>query len=477
MPSPSCASITLTDAMTTPLPKVYGYKLPSEALGGVCIKVSIEFPDKLEYRAAFNGAINMLGKWFQWEHTQADYQNIPDLNVEVAQVWSGVLAAATWEECMEFCEHMIYCLTTDDDVKAAFADFIAQHPTGTTYPKNQELPPGVTGGNITIPNPDCDPDILWAQCVGFVQTANRMIEDFLETWETYTNPGETISAIVLAIPFVGEAADIIGVDAIADYANSIVDAIKENYDADYSLEYENALACEIFCASKDSCVVTLDEMVTIMNNRLSGQLTLTNGIELLLSLIDADITGINVADLYLCAFFNMLKLANLVLPVTWGIESYLRVTRTFNTPNDDWELLCTDCPPPPDEHCESFITEHVNWNVAFSIGTWSTGGFAPITDGDHFSLYVHRTAFALGPLEKLVFKFTSPVTNMTLSADNGTSPRTYTGTPVTELEFSAATIPGWTNMDTNQGFFLQTTATSGLTGSTRLTEACLYPAS
>ena len=93
--------------MTTPLPKRFGYKLPLEALGGACIRVSIEFPDKLEYRAAFNGSINMLGKWFQWDHTQADYQAIPELNVEVAQVWSEVLAAATWEECMEFCARMI----------------------------------------------------------------------------------------------------------------------------------------------------------------------------------------------------------------------------------------------------------------------------------------------------------------------------------------------------------------------------------
>lgn len=347
--------------MTTPLPKRYGYKLPLEALGGVCVKVSIEFPDKLEYRAAFNGAINMLGKWFQWEHTQADYQSIPELNVEVAQVWSGVLAAATWEECVSFCEQLIACLSGDADTQDALAELIATnpaigdalseflrtHPGGTEYPKQQPLPTGVITSNITNPNPDCDPDLLYAQCVGIVQTANRMTEDFLETWETYTNSAETIPAIVLSVPLLGEVADVIGLDGIADYANSLIDAIKEGYDSDYTLDYENALACEIFCAAKDDCVVTLEMLTNIMNARISGQLTLTNGVELMLSLIDADISGINVADLYLCAFFNMLTLANLVLPITWGIESYLRVTRTFNTPNDDWEILCEDCPSDP----------------------------------------------------------------------------------------------------------------------------------
>jgi len=381
--------------MTTPLPKRYGYKLPLEALGGVCVRVSIEFPDKLEYRAAFNGAINMLGKWFQWDHTQADYQDIPELNVEVAQVWSEVLAAATWEECVEFCARLIECLTTDSDVQDALAELIATNPAikaaitnivqdhtpnASDYPNNTQLPAGVSSGNISIDNPDCDPDILWAQCVGFVQTANRMTTDFLETWETYTNSAETIPAIIQAIPFLGEVADIIGIDGIAAYANSLIDSIAENYAADYTLDYENELACEIFCASKDTCVVSLDEMCGILNARVGGALNLTNGIELMLSLIDADVSGLNVADLYLCAFFNMLKLANLVLPITWGIESYLRVTRTFNQGNDDWMVLCTDC---PSNWCRSLTGDDLHTMAVASGGlpggqaAWTGTGWGP----------------------------------------------------------------------------------------------------
>lgn len=468
--------------MTAPDPKRYGYKLPLEALGGVCIKVSIEFPDKLEYRAAFNGAINMLGKWFQWDHTQADYSDIPDLNVEVAQVWSGVLAAASWEECVTFCEQLIACLEGDEDTQEALAELIRtnpaigdalsqymrEHPEGTKYEKNQPLPAGVTAGNILPPNPDCDPDILWTQCLGVVQTANRMIEDFLETWETYNNSGEVLSDIVSAIPLLGEIADIIGIPGILEYANDLIDSIAENYSADYTLEYEQELACEIFCGARDDCAVSLDTLASIMNARIGSALTLDNGTELLLSLIDMDISGFNVADLYLAAFFNMLKVANLVLPITWGIESYLRVIETFNTPSDDWMLLCEDCPA---ETCINFVSavsdgnfkscnadflfaQHFapvspvpsgggGWSLTHGAGSWS----APVTQ-THFA-FQPRTQPSVVHYLRITLSQSAPGLTITVPCTDGSSPigltviGTMTSGTVQEITFSSAVTTGY----------------------------------
>ena len=356
-------------------------------------------------------------------------------------------------DAMQFCAKVIDCIENDADVRAALSNFINEHPGGTTYPKEIELPPGATTGNILGPNPECDPDILWTQCIGIVQTANRMVIDFLETWETYNNSGETLNAIIGAIPYVGEVVDVLGIDSVIAYANSLVDAVAEAYSADYSLEYENALACEIFCAAKPTCNVSLDLLVGIMNTRISNQLNLDNGLELMLSLIDADVSGFNVADLYLAAFFNMLKLANLVLPITWGIEAYLRTIRVFNEPSDDWEVLCEDCPPEPAEGCFDLTASPHAWYASLLNGTptpafghWVAGeGLAPA--GSAYTPPADKQFFYTRPaqpgdpiVQAVTFNFNATATGFQLARQGG-APIQYSGTPVTSITFSEISHP------------------------------------
>lgn len=267
---------------------------------------------------------------------------------------------------MSFCEKIIECMLNDEDtqdalalliasnpqIQAALGAFIDGHAAGTALPAGQPLPAGASAADLLPNNPTCDPNKIWPACIGLVQTANRMIVDFLERWETYNNGGEIGKAILGAIPIIGELADVLGIDSIIDYANAIVDAIREGYDADYTLEYENELACELFCQARGTCGLSLDDMASILNARVSGALNLDNVIELFTSLIDADITGFNVADLYMAFFFNALKLANLIIPITWGIEKFITVVSVFDEPNNDWAALCEDCVEPFDP-CET----------------------------------------------------------------------------------------------------------------------------
>lgn len=312
---------------------------------------------------------------------------------------------------VSFCSQLIECITNDADTRAALSNFIAEHPDGTTYEKNQPLPAGATAGNILPANPDCDPDILWSQCIGLVQTANRMVTDFLETWETYNNSGEVLSDVVQGIPGVSEVAGALGIPGMIEYANDLVDSISEGYAADYTLEYEQTLACQIFCAAKDDCVVSIDMLTGIMNTRISNALTLDNLTELLVSLIDQDISGFNVADLYLAFFFDALAVANLVVPITWGIEAYLTTIAVFNEPNDDWMVLCTDCAPDCTEY-DFTVSDH--------------GFTALLTD---YAIYVPGEGWARGTgvndgrcgLQAAIGNYTSVAFEYNMVADNPTS--------------------------------------------------------
>jgi len=299
-------------------------------------------------------------------------------------------------EAVPICAAIIDCLVNDGDthdaiaeliatnptIGAALSQFINTHPGGTVFPKETILPGPVIEGNLLPENPGCDPDILWTQSLGLVTTANRMIEDFLDQWETYNNAGEILSAAVNATPGVGALADVIGLSGVIEYANTLLNNIAEAYSSDYTLEYEQDLACEIFCASKDTCSVSLDQLVSVMNARVSNQLTGENLVELLVSLVDQDVTGINVADLYLCFFFNALRVANLVVPVTWGIEAYMQLIRIFNEPSDDWEVLCTECPDPELWEVVSCGYGTVTKNSGPSIGV---GNYVFTFDGDYYA--------------------------------------------------------------------------------------------
>lgn len=346
--------------MTPPDPKRYGYKLPLEALGGVCIKVSIEFPDKLEYRAAFSGAINMLGKWFQWDHTQADYQDIPDLNVEVAQVWSGVLAAATWEECMTFCEQLIACLTDDTDTQEALANLIETNDAIRLALKNslmsnpdflREMQTQITQGNKLSPTEviapigsNCDKDQLWAGMIGLVQQMNRNNEDFLEQMEVLTNIIERVTDLIRAIPVF----ETLPFDDVINFVNTLFSDITENYLAEYTTEYENTLACELFCLAltSDTCYLSFDQMYNVFRDRLLASFTVESAlVDVIQFLASGTWSGSQVADFMFMFQMQCIRSASKFLAI-----NLLSLQKMFDVgadePNTGWEALCTDCACP-----------------------------------------------------------------------------------------------------------------------------------
>jgi len=348
---------------TTPLPKRYGYKLPLEALGGACIRVSIEFPDKLEYRAAFNGSINMLGKWFQWDHTQADYQDIPELNVEVAQVWSEVLAAATWEECVEFCARMIECLLTDGDVQAAIAtlissnpavqdalrDFVTedpeinQHISDLAYEQAMSL--AERGENILKPEA-CDPGFLFNQASVLVQLLHDLSEDIFEAIEVGTNQAERAQLLASGIPGVGLAP----FDEIIGLADQLVEEIAEDYSGAYDEGLFDTIRCKIFCAIKDDCQLSLDKVIGVYEELFLEEIP-SDPLAAFLAVIQYLSNGDLPTDAPVYAMHLLTLTAMRMSSEVLGIDFTrlaLRVIAAGDESDNDWEILCEDCPPPPD---------------------------------------------------------------------------------------------------------------------------------
>lgn len=350
--------------MTTPLPKRFGYKLPLEALGGACVRVSLEFPDKLEYRAAFNGSINMLGKWFQWDHTQADYQDIPELNVEVAQVWSEVLADALWETCMDFCAQMIAnaeCFLDDASVQTEIINHLLNNQT-FIQAINQ-----IAGKGVPMPLPEieapvtdtCVEDNLFGGVTSIIRQMNTNNTDFFEKIEAGTNPIERAALIVSAIPII----ETLPVDEIVEFTDQIIENIFENYDAEYTTALEDEYRCDIFCLALEApdCSVTFDMLFEYFSGRLGGAITIESILAEGIAFVAAGTwSGTEIVDAMMLAQVVLWRAASNFL----GIN--IRTLQTVgllgqNNPDPDWSILC-DCstPPPPDPTLD--VIQFSAWN-------------------------------------------------------------------------------------------------------------------
>ncbi len=255
--------------------------------------------------------------------------------------WTPV---ADFTDCMESmdCDEVVDCVTHSEDFDDFLGDYLRDHPDGSTYPKDQPIPDDV---RITITQGDsCDHDMLWAQCVGVVSTAHIMIGQFFTAWGAFSNEGDIVRGIVANTPLLGPLAYSLGIVGVKDYASLLVSSIAALYAAAADDDYREQLACALFCAGKEACYVTIDNASSILNERIGGLISLISTTDIMESLVTLDLSGMNVADVYMAAFFNLLHQGNLVWPEQWGIDSFLASVAAYNVPSNDWETVCEDCP-------------------------------------------------------------------------------------------------------------------------------------
>jgi len=370
--------------MTTnvPLPKVYGFKMPDTVMSGVFVSVTLCFPNELEYRAAFNGQINMLGKWFQWEHTQADYQDIPSKNREVAELWVDVLASAVWEEgCMAFCERMIECLTTDTDVQAALADLIATNPL-----IRQSLQTLIDNGSVittpTIPIVEtADLDALFGAVTFLVDTMNDANIDLYEALEASTNNRESGQIMFAAVPVM----ETLPLDEVSEYVDFLASSVAENYASQYTTTPETGMRdrirCGLFCLARDN-----DNSLNwdLIANYFWEQISFTTpnlGVALQ-EFIEFVITGSwSGEEIVYLSFGNIaaaLSTAQKFSGMTFPSLSAI-MQLGLNNPDPDWEILCLDCPPVDCDVYDFTLSDH---------------GFTPLLSG--YAVYVAGEGWARG---------------------------------------------------------------------------------
>lgn len=276
---------------------------------------------------------------------------------------------------MALCAALIECIESDADTQAALQAFV-QGLSGfpAQYPYGQNLPDAERSRDVASgTNPDCDLDILWAECLGVVMMTNDAIEDTFQIVEAETNVVELGNALFSAIPLVSSAKNIAGLDGALDLINYFQESVGQEYDAQYTTTpggIQDQIACAIFCACKADCQITIDRIVSVLQDRLSVYITppsLDGFIDLIENIAGVDVSTTFVVDLAFFVAWGMVKTANFLFGNRFDNSLDIIIKLKADEPSNDWETLCTDCP----------VTECVRFNSDNDAGwTFTDNGDA-----------------------------------------------------------------------------------------------------
>jgi len=332
-----------------------------------CVEILI--PDTIENMALLAGLLKLPGRAFNW--TGDD-----EKRYELAQIWRNAYDATDWEQCMN-CEELQDCI--EPLLAAQTALFQAMLDT-SKFGSNVRpgIPMTAEQRNTNLAgtsNPTCDLSITWAQCQQVIEYGDGLIKQGIALAESATNDLEILQ-VFTALPVIDE----LGGDAIAGYIETFLEGIADNYIAQASPTYIEQAQCAVFCACKADCNVTAGRIYEVFKRRVlehfgTDPFTIFVTIsDLFQYILDQDIDGDIIADTMMLVIFGGGTLAQAFLgdAGTKPLETLLLLA--VNDANDDYLLLCEDCPPPL-EWCKTwdFTIDNGGWQVFGGHGTYVPG--------------------------------------------------------------------------------------------------------
>lgn len=185
----------------------------------------------------------------------------------------------------------------------------------------------------------CDLDSLWGAMIYLVQSGNRAITDFFEVLEVASNTLEASTIVSKAIPAAGDY-----ISAIGEFANFMQETVAEGYAGAYTEDYEDSLACDIFCLARTNCELSLDAVVALINGRLSAPIDIADFGEIMAGIAAGTWIGDEIADVAFLCYFSALRFGQ-----QFGAQIGIRPLTVLMSlgadllASDNWTVLC-DCP-------------------------------------------------------------------------------------------------------------------------------------
>jgi len=241
------------------------------------------------------------------------------------------------EDCVD-CQFIIDCI---NDPNSGVADSINNIIRPNTQQDSRDYGQSQSGtllgdGNNTL----CNLDVWYGGILNLVEQLNTNNEDALQVFEVVTNINELFANVVGSITGIDESS----IDAVLQWITFIQQSIMENYVAQWTTAYRDAVVCDLFCMVKDTCELTPTMLYDYFLGRLNGQLQYESLLDQTLNFLVTGLwTGTEIVDAMMLSqigfraqlgkWFDFIGFNSIDVDLRLG----------FSNPSNNWQLLCT-CP-------------------------------------------------------------------------------------------------------------------------------------
>lgn len=273
-------------------------------------------------------------------------------NVEYPVDMCDIVAQALLE-CEDVHAALATVIATNDTVQGAVRDFVINDPAINDFVVDRArvsvITPEEQVTNLLKPG-QCNFDYIFNQTTVLVDLLDTLSLDLLQAIIVGTNPLERGQILLSALPAIGA---IIPFDEVLAFANELVEDVKEEYENKYDEALEDELRCGLFCAFRDACDISISDAMLFYSNKASETLP-AEPLEALQATIQLFLAGVLPGN-WIVYMMHLLILACIQAGEDLAGVDFaqlgIRIVAAGDEPNNDWTVLCTECPPEPVE-CE-----------------------------------------------------------------------------------------------------------------------------
>jgi len=357
--------------------------------GDICITLTI--PDDTEW-------LWLVQKCLAFPASARFWQGKSAANDEMRYNWEERVLSpfieriAIGELCSEgetmSCTDVADCIETEGVVQEAITESITNNgftpnpSTDTTQLPPPSLTPAQKSENLIPEDFDCiaQPQMAMGIARAIVKELHESAEDFFEAIEYATNAAEAVAMGADLIPVFGKAAA-----SALEFVDWVLDTMKETYQAAYTQNTEDELACMIFCHLQESCELSIDDLIALYEDKGSITIPPADDINSIMTFM----IGVTLsADIITVAIFHYQVMRLLAWGNFAGLSAvYLRSIINSNVSASDYtyETLCDDCVEPDDPtiywklildfRVSQHNTAKVTWNGNPNDGDWQGNGY------------------------------------------------------------------------------------------------------
>ena len=222
-------------------------------------------------------------------------------------------------------------------------------------------------------------DATYGAVSQLVRYINQVNIDLLERVNQAGNLPDQIARLISAIPVLG----LLPIDEIFSWAQFIATELEDEYNATVDEALLQSVICDLFCiAVANNCHLDFNDVYNYFAGKVSP--TLGHATTTFLSLVQFGTTGTFAGDdyfYYFCYFqLTTVGLGQFFFGVN-SLNDYAYQARAgLNSPDNDWEIFCLDCPPLYRLYTHDFEQGQLGWEID-TLGVSTTDG---VWDGNRW---------------------------------------------------------------------------------------------